>query len=69
MRFVDEFRDADKAHGRLMTFIPDVNDPYGPTAVESCEVCHGPDAEFSADKVHHIASPYVPPYPREPTQP
>jgi hypothetical protein len=61
--------DAAKAHGRLMTYIPDVNDPYGPTAVESCIVCHGADAEFSPDKVHQIGSPYVPPYPREPTQP
>ncbi len=58
--------DAAKAHGRLMTDIADPSDPYGPTAVESCEVCHGEDAEFSPDKVHRISNPYVPPYPREP---
>jgi hypothetical protein len=52
-----------------MTFVPDPNDPYGPSAVETCTVCHGADAAFSPDKMHDIASPYVPPYPREPTEP
>jgi hypothetical protein len=56
--------DEAKAHGRIMTFMQDPNDPYGPGAQESCEVCHGADAEFSPDKVHSIANPYVPPYPR-----
>jgi len=58
--------DDAKAHGKLMTFMPDPNDPYGPTAVETCELCHGAGAEFSPDKVHSISKPYVPPYPREP---
>ncbi|MHB8521466.1 MAG: multiheme c-type cytochrome [Limisphaerales bacterium] len=58
--------DAAKTHGKLMTWIPDPNDPYGPTAIETCEVCHDADAEFSPDKVHSISNPYVPPYPREP---
>ena len=58
--------DEAKAHGQLMTYIPDATDPYGPTAQESCEVCHGADAEFSPDKVHRLTNPYVPPYPREP---
>ena len=41
-------------------------DPNNPNnVVESCDTCHGTDAEFSVDKVHNIASPYVPPYPRE----
>jgi OmcA/MtrC family decaheme c-type cytochrome len=56
--------DAATAHGRIMTYIGDPSDPYGPNAQESCEVCHGADAEFSPDKVHSISSPYVPPYPR-----
>lgn len=58
--------DAAKTHGKLMTWIPDPNDPYGPTAIETCEVCHGAGTEFSPDKVHSISNPYVPPYPREP---
>lgn len=57
--------DDAKAHGKLMTYIPDPDDPYGPTAVESCGVCHGEGSEFSADKVHSISNPYKPPYPRE----
>jgi OmcA/MtrC family decaheme c-type cytochrome len=58
--------DAAKAHGKLMTWMPDPNDPYGPASVESCEVCHGAGTEWSPDKVHSISNPYVPPYPREP---
>ena len=34
-----------------MTYLPDPNDPYGPTAQESCEVCHGAGTDFSPDKV------------------
>lgn len=33
--------------------------------VETCSVCHGPDAEFAVKKVHNITNPYVPPYTRE----
>jgi OmcA/MtrC family decaheme c-type cytochrome len=58
--------DEAKAHGKIMTYIPDPTDPYGPLAQESCIICHGENAEFSADKVHDISSPYVPPYPRQP---
>jgi hypothetical protein len=58
--------DEAKAHANIMTSIPDPSDPFGPSAVETCEVCHGADAEFSADKVMSIGKPYVPPYPREP---
>jgi OmcA/MtrC family decaheme c-type cytochrome len=54
-----------KAHARLNTWTPDPNDPYGPLAQETCVVCHGPESEFSAQKVHNITNPYVPPYPRE----
>jgi hypothetical protein len=32
--------------------------------VETCETCHGESAAFSVARVHQIASPYVPPYPR-----
>lgn len=35
------------------------------TGQESCEVCHGEDAEFAVTRVHNISSPYVPPYNRE----
>jgi hypothetical protein len=58
--------DAAKAHGQLMTWIPDPLDPYGPTAVESCEVCHGADADFAPSVVHNVWDPYRAPYPREP---
>lgn len=57
--------DEAKAHGRLMTFMLDTSDPYGPLAVETCKICHGAGTELSADKVHNISKPYVPPYPRE----
>lgn len=41
-------------------------DPNDPThVIETCDTCHGTDAEFSIDKVHNISNPYVPPYPRE----
>jgi len=58
--------DEAKVHGLLMTYIPDQDDPYGPKAQESCVVCHGKDTAYSPDKVHSIANPYVPPYPRAP---
>ncbi len=57
--------DEAKAHGKLMTFMPNPGDPYGSTSVETCTLCHGAGAEFSPDKVHRISNPYVPPYPRE----
>ncbi len=56
--------DAAKAHGKIMTYMPDPGDPYGADAEESCEACHGDDTDFSPDKVHSISNPYVPPYPR-----
>jgi hypothetical protein len=58
--------DEAKTHAKLMTFIPDPSDPYGPSAVETCVICHEEDAAFAPHKVHSIANPYVPPYPREP---
>jgi hypothetical protein len=51
-----------------MTIIPDPKDPYGPTAVETCTVCHGANEAFSPDKVHKITDPLVPPYPRAPRE-
>ena len=33
--------------------------------IETYETCHGSDADFAVDKVHNVANPYVPPYPRE----
>lgn len=57
--------DQAKAHGQLMTVLPSPDyDPYGPKAVESCVLCHGAGKDFSPDKVHNVANPYVPPYPR-----
>ncbi|MSU61953.1 MAG: hypothetical protein EXS31_06105 [Pedosphaera sp.] len=61
--------DEAKIHAKIMTYTPDPKDPYGPDAVETCELCHGATSAFSADKVHSITNPYRPPYPREPVQP
>lgn len=47
------------AHASLMT------DKSGPQPMETCNVCHGPGADFSVAKVHNISSPFVPPYNRE----
>ena len=57
--------DEAKAHGKIMTFMGDPADPYGPFSYETCVVCHGKDRDFSPDKLHSIKDPYVPPYPRE----
>lgn len=59
--------DEAKGHAKLNTVLPSPDyDPYGPKAVETCKTCHGAGREFSPDKVHNIATPYVPPYLREP---
>ncbi len=60
--------DDAKAHGKLMTYMPDPSDPYGPKSVETCDICHGADADLSVEKVHSISKPYVPPYRREPSE-
>lgn len=60
--------DDAKVHGKIFTYMPNPNDPYGPTAVETCAVCHEAAAAFSAEKVHSITKPYVPPYPRSPRE-
>ena len=52
--------DADHAFGHVQ--INTWQSPDGP--VETCEVCHGVDADFAVEKVHNIWNPYVPPYPR-----
>jgi mono/diheme cytochrome c family protein len=54
------------AHMDLMTLNPNPSDPYDSRRVETCSVCHGAGKEFSPDKVHNIATPYKPPYPRDP---
>jgi hypothetical protein len=59
--------DEAKFHGKLMTYDPTPDDPYGGDEVETCTICHGADAAFSPDFVHNISDPYKPPYPREPT--
>lgn len=51
------------AHAAINTW----TDPQDPThVVETCETCHGTNAEFSVANVHNISLPYVPPYNREP---
>ena len=57
--------DAAKAHGMLQTYDPTPTDPISGDETESCEVCHGAGADFAVEKVHNVAKPYVPPYPRE----
>jgi len=52
--------DADHAFGHVQ--INTWPSPDGP--IETCEVCHGENAEFAVEKVHNIWNPYVPPYPR-----
>jgi OmcA/MtrC family decaheme c-type cytochrome len=52
--------DADHAFGHVQ--INTWQSPDGP--IETCEVCHGEDADFAVEKVHNIWNPYVPPYPR-----
>ena len=53
--------EAGWAHIQLNTYQP----PDGSLPIESCGACHAEDRAFSPEKVHQIASPYVPPYPRE----
>lgn len=60
--------DSDDAilHGALMTWDPTPAEPYNGDEAESCNVCHGKGKDFSADKVHSLADPYVPLYQRAP---
>ncbi len=58
--------DAANGHAKLMTVSANPPDPWSADNVETREVCHGAGKEFSPDKVHNIANPYKPPYPREP---
>jgi hypothetical protein len=46
-------------HAALMTW----QSSDGP--VETCEVCHGEDGDFSVEKMHNVSAPFRPPYPRE----
>ncbi len=52
--------EAHWAHVQINTW----QGPNGP--IESCEVCHGTDAQFSVANVHNVANPYKAIYPREP---
>jgi hypothetical protein len=56
--------DAALTHGKLNTYDPTPDDAFSGDEIETCEVCHGSDSEFSAKKAHAITNPYVPPYPR-----
>ncbi len=60
--------DLAKMHGTLNTYDPTPADPWSSDEFETCELCHGPDADFSIKKVHSIANPFVAPYPREPAE-
>ena len=53
-------------HARLMTEDPTPEEPYNGDEQETCIVCHGPDRDFTPEKVHNIWDPYKPPYLREP---
>ena len=53
--------DADDSNGHVA--LNTWKDTDGNT-IETCGVCHGPDAEFAVAKVHNISSPYRPPYQR-----
>lgn len=59
-------KDSAISHASLMTQDATPADPWSGDEKETCNVCHGPGKEFSPDKVHNIAKPYKPPYPREP---
>ena len=56
--------DLAQTHGKLNTYDPTPDDPWTGDEIETCEVCHGSDSDFSAKKVHAVSNPYVPPYPR-----
>ena len=53
-------------HSKAMTIYSTPADPWSADRVETCNICHGKDRPYSADKVHNISEPYRPPYPREP---
>lgn len=57
--------DVTMVHASLMTFDLSPADPWNGDEFETCSICHGENADFSPAKVHSIANPYVPPYPRE----
>ncbi len=57
--------DAVEAHAKLQTFMAEPTDPFNNKNIETCVVCHGPDGDFSVEKVHNISNPYRPPYMRE----
>jgi hypothetical protein len=50
--------DVDDAYGHAQIMTAATVD--GP--VETCNVCHGEDADFAVDKVHNISKPYKAPY-------
>ena len=53
------------AHMDLATMNPNPSDPYDARAIQTCAICHSAGKDFAVDKVHNVASPYKPPYPRE----
>lgn len=59
-------KDVVEAHAKIQTLMVDANDPFSRNNIETCVVCHGPNADFAVEKVHNITTPYKPPYPREP---
>lgn len=60
--------DAAITHAKLMTWDPTPAQPYSGDEEDTCTVCHGASSDLSPAKVHSIANPYVPPYPREPAE-
>lgn len=57
---------APVVHGTLMTWDPTPADPWSGDEIETCIICHDKGSSVSAEKVHAISKPYVPPYPRAP---
>ena len=49
------------AHASLNTYTPPAGAP-----IESCDVCHGKDAQFSVKSIHDVTTTLVPPVNREP---
>ncbi len=60
--------DAAIGHAALNTVDGTPAEPYSGDEVETCNVCHGAGKGLAPDKVHNVAKPYKPPYPREPAE-
>jgi OmcA/MtrC family decaheme c-type cytochrome len=55
-------------HMALQTYDPTPVDPWSGDEVETCEICHGGEADYAPKIVHRISNPFVPIYPRAPRE-